>query len=52
MEWDQESKEMLDMVPDEFRAQAVTGTEDYAKQHNYPRVTAQVVDEYRKELGF
>jgi len=52
MEWEQEAKEMLEMVPAEFRAQAVTGTEDYAKTHNYTRISPQVVDEYRKELGF
>lgn len=52
MEWEGEAKEMLEMVPAEFRAQAVTGTEDYARKHNYTRITSQVVEEYRKELGF
>ena len=52
MEWDQEAQEMLDMVPAEFRAKAVSGTEEYAKKHNYTCITQQVVKEYRKELGF
>ena len=52
MEWEQEAKEMLDMVPSEFRAKAVSGTEEYAKKHNHTRVTGQVVEAYRKELGF
>ena len=52
MEWEQEAKEMLEMVPTEFRAQAVSGTEEYAKKHNYYRITSQVVEEYRKALGF
>ena len=52
MEWEQDAKEMLEMVPAEFRTKAVFGTEDYAKKHNYTRITRKVVEEYRKELGF
>ena len=52
MEWDQAAQEVLDMVPAEFRSQAVSGTEDYAQKHNYPRITEKVVNQYRKELGF
>ena len=52
MEWDQEAQEMLDMVPAEFRAKAVSGTEEYAKKHNHTRITKHVVKEYGKELGF
>jgi len=52
MEWEQEAKEMLNTVPAEFRAKAVSGTEEYAKKHNYTRITKQVVKEYGKELGF
>ena len=52
MEWEKAAQEMLEMVPAEFRAQAVSGTEDYAKKHNYTRVTSQVVEGYKKELGF
>ena len=52
MEWDQAALEMLEMVPTEFRSQAVSGTEDYAQKHKYPRITEKVISEYRKELGF
>jgi len=52
MEWDQAAREMLEMVPDEFRPQAVSGTEEYARKHNHSLVSAEVVEAYRKELGF
>jgi light-independent protochlorophyllide reductase B subunit len=52
MGWDEDAKEMLNLVPDEFKARAVLGTEKYAGEHNYSRVTAQVMEQYRKELGF
>jgi hypothetical protein len=52
MEWDKEAQEMLEMVPPEFRANAVVGAEAYAQKHHYLRITSQVVDEYRRELGF
>ena len=52
MEWDPAAQEMLAIVPAEFRSKAVKGTEEYAKKHNYSRITAEVVEQYRKELGF
>jgi len=52
MEWDEKAREMLKMVPSEFRKKALLGTEEYAKKHSCTRVTAQVVEQYRKELGF
>ena len=52
MEWDEDAREMLHMVPSAFKTKALLGTEDYAKKHNYTRVTSQVVEAYRKELGF
>ena len=52
MEWEQEAKEMLEMVPPEFKAKAISGTEEYAKKHKYTRINSQVVEKYRKELGF
>jgi len=52
MEWDAPAKEMLEMVPAEFRQQAVAGTEAYAREHGYGAVSVRVVEEYRKELGF
>jgi len=52
MEWEEEAKAMLDIVPPAFKAKAIRGTEEYAQQHHYTRITAQVVEQYRKELGF
>ncbi len=52
MEWDAPAQEMLEMVPAEFRQQAVAGTEAYAREHGYGAVSVRVVEEYRKELGF
>ncbi len=52
LEWDPEAREMLAIVPAEFRMKAVKGTEEYARNHNYNRVTVEVVENYRKELGF
>jgi hypothetical protein len=52
MEWDDPAKDMLELVPVEFRRQAVAGTEAYARVHGYGSVSGRVVEEYRKELGF
>ena len=52
MEWDGPAKEMLEMVPAEFRRQAVAGTEAYAREHGYDSISGRIVEEYRKELGF
>jgi len=52
MEWEEEAKEMLTMVPSEFKAKAVLEIEKYAKKYNYTRVTTQVLEHYRKKLGF
>jgi MFS family permease len=51
MEWEEEAKKMLEKVPGAFREAAVTGTEEYARNHNYEKITADVMAEYRKELG-
>jgi MFS family permease len=51
MEWEDEAKKMLEKVPGAFREAAVTGTEDYARNHNYEKITADVMAEFRKELG-
>jgi len=40
------------MVPPEFKANAISGTEEYAKKHKYTRINSEVVEKYRKELGF
>jgi nitrogenase molybdenum-iron protein alpha/beta subunit len=52
MQWDAKAKEMLAIVPAEFILRAVKGTEEYARKHNYTRITSQVIEQYRKELGF
>jgi len=49
--WDEEAKKMLEKVPAAFREAAVSGTEDYARQHSHETVTAEVMAAYRKELG-
>jgi len=52
MEWDSKAQEMLAIVPTEFKMRAVQGAEEYARKHNYNRITVEVVENYRKELGF
>jgi MFS family permease len=51
MEWEDEAKKMLEKVPSAFREAAVTGTEEYARNHNYEKITPAVMEEFRKELG-
>lgn len=51
MPWDQDARGMLEMVPAPFRQAAVTGTEEYAAQQSCSRVTAALMEAYRKELG-
>ncbi len=51
-DWEDDAKEMLDMVPSEFVQKAIEGTEQYAKEHEFLTITAQVVKLYQKELGF
>jgi MFS family permease len=51
MEWEDAAKSMLEKVPAAFREAAVTGTEEYAKANSHEKVTAEVMEKYRKELG-
>jgi light-independent protochlorophyllide reductase B subunit len=51
MPWDQDARGMLEMVPAPFRQAAVTGTEEYAAQQSSSRVTAALMEAFRKELG-
>ena len=44
-------KMMLEKVPAPFREAAVSGTEAYATEHSHEKVTAEVMTNYRKELG-
>jgi light-independent protochlorophyllide reductase B subunit len=52
MEWDQDAKEILDIIPPDFLAKAVRETENYAREKNYHRINLPVVEEYRSKLGF
>ena len=49
--WDDEAKGMLELVPSPFRQPAVSGTEDYAREHGRNDVIGATVEEFRKELG-
>lgn len=51
MEWEDEAKKMLAKVPGAFREAAVTGTEEYARQHSHSTITRAVMEAFRKELG-
>jgi MFS family permease len=51
MEWEDEAKKMLEKVPGAFREAAVKGTEEYARQHSHGKITREVMEAYRKELG-
>ncbi len=49
--WDDEARGMLELVPSPFRQAAVSGTEDYAREHGRSDVIGATVEEFRKELG-
>ncbi len=51
MPWDDAAKGMLELVPSPFRQAAVSGTEDYAREHGRDTVAGSTVEEFRKELG-
>ena len=51
MEWEEDAKKMLEKVPAPFREAAVSGTEEYAREHSYEKITTLVMEEFRKELG-
>ncbi len=51
MQWDDSAKGMLELVPSPFRQAAVSGTEDYAREHGRTDVIGATVEEFRKELG-
>jgi hypothetical protein len=51
MEWEDEAKDRLEKVPAPFRESAVSGTEEYARKNSHEKVTAAVMEAYRKELG-
>ena len=51
MSWEDEVKIMLEQVPAPFRMAAVSNTEEYARKHSYDRITIEVFEAFRKELG-
>ncbi|MCX5894403.1 MAG: hypothetical protein NTZ51_01020 [Proteobacteria bacterium] len=51
MEWEEPAKQALVEVPAPFRVAAVLGTEEYARNHGYTKITAHIMEEFRKELG-
>jgi MFS family permease len=51
MAWEDEAKDRLEKVPAPFREAAVSGTEEYARKNSHEKVTAAVMEAYRKELG-
>jgi hypothetical protein len=51
MDWEDSAKQALEEVPSPFRVAAVSGTEEYAKNHGQAKITKEVIEEFRKELG-
>ncbi|KPJ57176.1 MAG: hypothetical protein AMJ42_04765 [Deltaproteobacteria bacterium DG_8] len=51
MEWEDKARTMLRKIPGAFREAAVSGTEEYARANSHEKVTAEVMTQYRKELG-
>lgn len=51
MPWDPKAKTMIKKVPKEVQAMAVSGTEEFAREKGYKKVTVKVVNEFKKESG-
>jgi len=51
MQWDAAARAMMEKVPEDFRAMAISGTEDFAKQKGYKRITQKTVDAFKKKSG-
>ena len=51
MPWDEDARQVLAEVPSPFRQAAVSGTEDWAREHGSERVSARVMAEFRAALG-
>jgi hypothetical protein len=51
MDWEESAKQALEEVPSPFRVAAVSGTEEYAKNHGQAKITKEVIESFRKELG-
>jgi len=51
MPWQDDARAVMEEVPGPFRQAAVSGTEQFAREHGHETVTAAVVEAYRTELG-
>ena len=51
MDWEDSAKQALEEVPAPFRVAAVSGTEEYAKNHKHEKITKEVIEGFRKKLG-
>ena len=51
LEWDAPARELMEKIPQEVQAMAVAGTEEFAKEKGYQRITAVVVNEFKEEAG-
>jgi len=49
--WDEAARGMLELVPSPFRQAAVSGTEDYAREHGRDDVIGATVEKFRRKLG-
>jgi hypothetical protein len=41
----------MEKIPQEVKAMAVAGTEEFAREKGYQRITAGVVNEFKEEAG-
>lgn len=51
MPWDDDARQMLELVPPPFRQVAAANTEDYSREHGSDRVTSALLQAFRIELG-
>ncbi len=51
MEWDDNARQRMELVPPPYRQIAVTGTEEWVEEQGFKKVTAKHVDDLRKEMG-
>jgi hypothetical protein len=51
MPWDAKAKTMIQKAPKEVQAMAVSGTEEFAREKGYKKITVKVANEFKKESG-
>jgi hypothetical protein len=51
MEWDPGAKAIMEIVPQEVKAIAVSGAEEFAREKGYKKITVEVINEFKKEAG-